>query len=316
MSGIGAVSGDSMRERRRAFRYQYDHLRTGLLGEPRGHKGMYGAVLIDPCDPEADIGVLYMHNSGYMDMCGHATIGVATALIEIGVIEAQEPITRVALDTPAGLVVARVSVEHGRARGVTFRNVPAWVGVVGASLDVPDYGELLVDVAFGGNTFVWAWAEHMGVVVGPSNLRAAVDAGMALMQAANEQLVIRHPLTGERVEIDIATILDTPAADPPAVRNVHVFGSRLFDRSPGGTGASARLAVMYHRGEVGMGEEVAIEGAITNGIFLGRVVDETEVGERTAAITEITGTAHVTGMHEFIFDAEDRLSKGFLIEEA
>ena len=213
-------------------------------------------------------------------------------------------------------MVARVSVEHGRARSVTLRNVPAWVGVIGASLDVPDYGELIVDVAYGGNTFVWSWAEHMGVAVEPSNVRAVIDAGMALMKAANEQLLIRHPLTGERVEIDVATILDTPAADPPAVRNVHVFGGRQFDRSPGGSGTSARLAVMYHRGEVGMGEEVAIESAITNGLFLGRVVEEATVGGRTAAITEITATAYVTGMHEFIFDAEDRLSKGFLIDGA
>jgi len=313
VSGLGDIPGDSMEDRRREFRCRYDHLRTGLLSEPRGHRGMSGCVLTDPCDPKADFGALFMHNSGYMDVCGHATVGVATALVEAGIIEPEEPVTMVTLDTPAGVVVVEVAVQGERAERVRFRNVPAWMGMLGASLQVPGYGEIIVDAGYGGAYYVWAWAEHLGVELSRKNMAAVIDAAVAVLRAANESLVVRHPETGDRCEINVATILDAPRHELPAIRNVHVHGPGQFDRSPGGSGTSARLAVMHARGEIRVNEEIIVESAITEGTFRARIVAETEVGARRAVITEIAGTAHVTGIHDFLFDPEDPLNDGFLV---
>ena len=312
VSGIGELPGETMEERRREFRRRYDHVRTGLLGEPRGHHGMFGCVLTEPCDPGADFGAIFIHNSGYLDASGPGTIGVATALIETGIIEPDGDAASVALDTPSGVVVAHVRMDGGRAESVTFRNVPAWAGLLGASLQLPDHGEVFVDVAFGGNLYVWAWAEHLGIELTGGNIDRVIEVALEVREAANEKLVVRDPESGERREIDVATILDAPRNDLPALRKISVFGDGQFDRSPGG-GAGARLAVMFDRGEILMDEEVVIESAITHGTLKGRVVEEVRAGTLNGVITEITGSAHVTGIHDFAFDAGDPLSRGFLI---
>ena len=313
VSGIGELPGETMDERRREFRYRYDHVRTGLLGEPRGHQGMFGCVLTEPCDPRADFGALFMHNSGYLDASGHGTIGVATALIETGIVDPDGGAASVTLDTPSGIVLAHVEMNGGRAESVAFRNVPSWVGLLGASLQLADHGEVIVDVAFGGNLYVWAWAEHLGIELTSANIGRVIEVALQVREAANEKLVVRDPSSGERREIDVACILDAPHNDLPALRNVSVFGDGQFDRSPGGTSASARLAVMFDRGEVLIDENVVVESAMTNGTLQGRVVEEARVGTRNAVVTEITGSAHVTGIHDFVFDADDPLGRGFLI---
>jgi len=313
-AGVPHLPGETMSERRRMLREHHDHLRTALLAEPRGHKDMFGCVLTPPCSPDAAYGVLYMHNSGYMDMCGHATIGVATALVELGMVAVEEPTTRFTLDTPAGPVTARVAVAGGRAVSVSFENVPAFCYQLDASLDVPGLGSLTVDVAWGGNNFVYFDSKPLGIDVCRANARAIVDAGMRVMQAANEQLVLAHPATSERVVVNIATILAPPRQTGSTVRNVHVFGPRQFDRSPGGTGTSARLAVLHARRQVQVDEPIQIESGITDGTFQGRILSTTQVGSTDAVVTEVTGLAHVTGFHQFVLDPDDALRDGFLIE--
>lgn len=316
VSGLEPLGGATMDERRREFRFRYDRLRTALVGEPRGHAGMLTCALIDPCSPDADFGVLFMHNAGYLDVAGHAVMGVATALFETGIIDAEGDSGAVVFETPAGLVHATVCLDGGRVRSVTVRGVPAWIGLLGASLEVPGHGEIIVDAGYGGSHFVWAWAEHLGVELEPGNMPAVLAAGRAVLDAANERLAVRHPETGERVALQVATILDAPHHELPALRNVHVWGPSQFDRSPGASGASARLAVMHARGEILTGDEVVVESPITHGLFRARVVEETRVGARGAVITEVTGTAHVTGLHDFVFDADDRLNEGFLVGDA
>ncbi len=313
VSGVDELAGDTMAERRRDFRDRYDHLRMGLLAEPRGHAGMYACVLTEPCAPDADFGALFMHNDGYMDVSGHASIGVLTALFETGIIEADGDIVQVALDTPAGIIRAEATVTQGRVDDVVFRNVPAWAGLQGASLQVPEHGEVIVDVAYGGDLFVNVWAEHLDVELAPHNMRAVIDAAMAVKRAAADKLVIRSPESGDRYEISAVTVLDAPHNDPPALRNVPVFGPGLFDRSPGGSGAAARLAVMFARGEILAGEEVVIESAITNGTFRAKVLEQERAGTRSAVATEVVGHAFVTGLHDFVFDDADPLNSGFLI---
>ena len=311
VSGVGDLGGDTMAERCNEFRSRYDHMRVGLLAGPRGHPGLFGCVLVDPCDPSADFGAVFMHNDGYIDVSGHAAMGVITALVETGIVGADGDTARVALDTPAGVISCEAEVKNGKAGTTVFRTVPSWVGLQGASLQVPRCGEVIVDVAYGGNLLVSAWAEHLGVELTPHNMETVTAVAMAVKKAAADKLVVRSPETGERHEIGAVTVLDAPNSEPPALRMVQVYGPGVFDRSPGASAASARLALMFARGEIFAEDEVIVESSMTDGRFRAKVLEPERVGARTAVATEITGRAFVTGFHDFVFDPEDPLSVVF-----
>lgn len=315
ISGVPSLRGVTMSERRSDFWRRYDHLRTGLLAEPRGHAGMTGCVVVDPCDSSADFGAIFMNNAGYADVSGEAAIGVVTALFESGILEDDDGdgSVSVALDTVAGVVRCDAELEDGRVGDVRFHNVPAWVGLQAASLQLPELGDVVVDVACGGNLYVTAWAEHLDVELVPENMPAVTSAAMAVLEAARNKLHIRNPMNGNRCKIAAATVLDAPQHELPALRGVEVFGPGLFDRSPGATGAAARLAVMFARGEILAEQEVVVEGAVTSGSFRAVVLEEERAGTRSAVSTAVTGRAWVTGIHDFVFDAEDPLRGGFLV---
>lgn len=314
-SGLGYLPGDSIAAKREHFRTHSDHLRTALMAEPRGHRDMYGCILTQPSRPEAEIGIIYFHNSGYMDMCGHATIGLSTALVELGMVAVEEPVTRIIYDSVGGLVTALVKVEDGKALDVTFENVPGHVHCLGETLSVEGIGSMEVDVAYGGNDFVWFDADAISLEIHDQNARQIVDVAMRVMAAANEQLPVRDPATKASREINIATALTRPkTVAGPAVRNVHVFGPGQFDRSPGGTGTTARLAVMRAKGEIEPGVPVTVESGISDGRFVGRLLGEVDLGDGvTGYRTSVTGSAFVTGMHQFVMDPADRLKDGFLV---
>ncbi len=313
VSGIGKLPGTDMRARRDAFRNRYDHLRTGLLAEPRGHAGMCGCVLVDPCSPGADFGALFMHNAGYVDVSGHGAMGVLTVLVESGIVAVEGGRSHVSLDTPAGIVRAEAEIEDFKMVGVTFYSVPAWVGLQAVSLRVPGCGEVVVDVAFGGNLFVQVWAEHLGLELNPSSMQAATEVATAVMQAAADKLVVREPLTGNRCEIAGVTLLDAPDAAPPALRIAHVHGPGIFDRSPGATAAAARLAVMLERGEILVHDEVVVESAVGEESFRAKVFERRPLGAHVAVSTEIRGRTFITGFHDFVFAEDDPLAAGFLV---
>ncbi|MGD8330347.1 MAG: proline racemase family protein [Acidobacteriota bacterium] len=313
VAGLPEVGGDSMAEKRRELRARYDHLRRGLLAEPRGHAGMLGCVLVEPCDATADFGAIFWHNNGYLDVSGQAAMGVITALLETGIIDPDDGSASIALDTPAGVVHIEAALDGGRASSVIFRNVPSWVGLQGASLHVPERGEVIVDVAYGGNLCVTAWAEHLDVELAPHDLDAVTRAAMAVLEAARDKLIIRNPETGERHEITAVTVLDAPHNEPPALRGMQVYGPGSFDRAPDVAGAGARMAVMLARGEILPEQAVLVESAITSGVFHARVTDSERTGVRTTVSTEVIGRAFVTGLHDFVFDAEDPFNGGFLI---
>ena len=313
--GVGHLAGDSISQKRDFFRRHLDHLRTALVSEPRGHQDMFGCVLAEPSGKDAEFGMFFMDNGGYLDMCGHGTIGVSTALVELGMIGGEGPRRRIRLETPAGLVESVVEVQDGRAASVTFRGVPSFVEHLDASLPVPGIGDLRVDVAYGGNWFVYVDADALGLEVSLANIREVVDLGMRVREAANRNLPVRHPVIPGSDHINIATVLARPEDPAATYRNVHVFGPGQFDRSPGGTGNCARLAVLHRRGELGADGRVQIE-SVTGGMFVARVLGETEVGGRNAIVPEITGSAHITGFHQFPLDPEDRLGHGFSTESA
>lgn len=313
--GVGHLAGKSITEKREFFRSRLDHLRTALLHEPRGHKDMFGCVLTEPAGKDAEYGMFFMDGGGYQDMCGHATIGVSTALVELGMVPGEGPSRGIRLETPAGLVASVVEVKDGRAASVTFRGVPSFVAHLDASLPVPGIGELAVDVAYGGNWFVYVDADALGIEVSLRNIRQVVDLGLRVRKAANRHLPVRHPEIPGSDHINIATVLARPEDPAATYRNVHVFGPGQFDRSPGGTGNCARLAVLRRKGELGPDRRVRIE-SVTGGMFVARMLGEVELGNREAIVPEITGSAHITGFHQFPLDPRDRLGHGFTTEDA
>ncbi|MDA2813955.1 proline racemase family protein [Nocardiopsis sp. RSe5-2] len=309
--GVAPVPGATMAERRAHFAEHLDHIRELLVNEPRGHPAMSGAVLQPPLRPDADWGVLFIEVSGLLPMCGHGTIGVATVLVETGMVEVAEPVTRVRLDTPAGLVTADVAVEDGRAEAVTFRNVPAFPVETGASVTVPGLGEVAYDMAYGGNFYAVVDIADLGIPFDRAERDRMMEAGMAIMAAINEQARPVHPadpgISGcKHVQ------LVAPGRDGADARNAMVIHPGWFDRSPCGTGTSARMAQLHARGELPLGRDFVNESLIGTR-FTGRLIETTDVGGLPAVVPTITGRAWITGMGQYLLDPRDPFPRGFTL---
>jgi proline racemase len=313
--GLPSVPGATMLERRRWMREHLDHVRRALMWEPRGHRDMYGCVLTPPVTPEADLGVLFLHNEGYSTMCGHGIIALVTALLELGALPAVAPRTPVNLDTPAGLVRATAHLDaDGHVERVSFMNVPAFLYARDVTLEVTGYGSIPVDVAYGGAFYAILPAERVGLTVAPEHTAELVVAGEAVKPAVNARLAIQHPEESD-LSFLYGTILTGPPQDPSHhSRNICVFANGEVDRSPTGTGVSARLAQLHAKGEIGEGESIAIESILgAASVFGGRVTAQARVGAFAAVLPEVSGSAYITGRGEFVVDSRDPFGRGFLV---
>jgi proline racemase len=309
--GIGPIPGATMLERKLHFEEHLDELRQLLMREPRGHGAMSGAILQPPARPDADWGVIYIEVSGLLPMCGHGTIGVATVLVETGMVEVTEPETVIRLDVPAGLVEARVAVEHGRAKSVTIRNVASFLHETDRRVEVPGLGPVTYDMAYGGNFYALTPAKDAGLVVDPARSSELIEAGLATMAAINEQARPVHP-EDPRIGGCRHVVFHEPGrdgADAVAATSIH---PGWLDRSPCGTGTSARLAQLHARGELATGAPFVNQSVIGTR-FTGRVIEETIVAGKPAIIPEITGRAWITGMGQYLLDAEDPFPAGFVL---
>lgn len=309
--GVGVLPGETMFERRRWFMENSDELRTLLMYEPRGHAAMSGAILQPPTRPDADWGVLYIEVSGCLPMCGHGTIGVATVLVETGMVEVTEPVTTIRLDTPAGLVVAEVAVEDGAARSVTIRNVPSYSHALDQVVEVPGFGEVRYDIAYGGNFYAMVQLDDLGLPFDRKAKQQLLDAGLAIMDSINAQ---NRPVHPENPEIAVChhVQLIAPGSDATLSRHAMAIHPGWFDRSPCGTGTSARMAQLHARGELGLNTDFVNESFIGTR-FVGRLVDEVAVGDRPGVIPTITGRAWVTGTAQYMLDPTDPFPAGFLL---
>jgi proline racemase len=311
VGGVGAIPGATMFERRQYFLDHLDHVRTLLMYEPRGHAAMSGAILQPPCHPDADWGVLYIEVSGCLPMCGHGTMGVATVLVETGMVEVTEPVTRIRLDTPAGLVLAEVDVAEGRARRVSLVNVPAFSHALDRKVDVPGFGQVGYDMAYGGNFYAIAPLDQLGLPFELDRKDDIITAGLAVMKAINEQDEPVHPenpgIRGCRHVQFLA-----PGSDARRSRNAMVIHPGWFDRSPCGTGTSARLAQLHARGELAVGDEFVNESFLGRS-FTARILEETTVGGRPAVIPRISGRAWITGTAQYLLADDDPFPEGFLL---
>ena len=312
IDGFPELSGDTILAKRRFAQENLDHFRTALIWEPRGHADMYGCILTPPVSPEADFGVLFLHNAGYSTMCGHGIIGVATVALETGMLPMTTPETTIRIDTPAGLVTAHARVKDGRVRSVYFHNVPSFVLALDEEIEVPGLGAIRYDMAFGGAFYAYVQAADVGLACTPEHLGSLIEKGMAIKRAIAAYSPPNHP-----DESELSFLYGTIFIGPPAIsgshsRNVCVFAEGEVDRSPTGTGVSGRLAIHHARGEISIDQPVVIE-SIIGSRFIGRVAQTQRIGPYAAIIPEVEGTAHLTGRHEFLLDPDDELRWGFLL---
>jgi proline racemase/trans-L-3-hydroxyproline dehydratase len=312
ISGVPPIPGKTMLGKAKYVYDNLDYLRTLLVHEPRGHGNMYASLVVPPTVEAADFGVLYLEVGGYPTMCGHGTIAVCTVLVETGLVEAKEPETEIVLDTPAGLVRAKVAVKDGEAESVTIKNVPSFLYKTDVEVDVPDLGRVKVDIAYGGNFCAILPAKSVGLEVVPEQANELIACGTQIWKAINEQVEINHP---EEPEIDCVNYVEfsAPATHPGAtMKNAVVAPPTSMDRSPCGTGTSAKMATLYAKGKLGLDEEFVHE-SILGSLFYGRLIEETKVGEHAAVVPTIRGSAYITGIHQFVLDPRDPFPAGFLL---
>lgn len=313
LEGFPDIPGTGMMEKKNYLQKEYDYVRKALMNEPRGHQNMFGAVVFPPSGGGADLGVVFMDGDGYKTMCGHGTIGMATVAIEEKLVKVVEPYTEIALETPAGIVRTRVKVEKGRALGVSFINVPSFLYRGDVKVAVPGAGSIRTDIAYGGNFFAIVEAGQLDLTLRPENIGRIVRLGGAIRDAVNRQLEIRHPLLEEVRAVELVEFFGPAVSREAALRNAVFFGRDQVDRSPCGTGTSAKLAALYAKGKLKPGESFVYE-SILGTSFTGRVVGETSVGEYAAVIPEITGRAFITGKNRLVFEEDDPFQYGFAIE--
>jgi proline racemase len=310
--GYPELPGDTILARRRYATENLDHLRTALMWEPRGHADMYGCIVTPPVSPEADIGILFMHNEGYSTMCGHGIIGITKVVLETGLLPLAAPETVVKIDTPAGLVTAHARVANGHVQSVYFHNVPSFVLALDETVDVPGLGQVRYDLAFGGAFYAYLQAADVGLTCTPDNFRAFVETGLAIKRSIVSSREIPHPFEEDLSFLYGPIFIGPPIGEGAHSRNVCVFAEGEVDRCPTGTGVSGRLAIHYARGEIGLGDPIVVESIIGTR-FVGRIVEATTFGPYPAIIPEIEGTAHITGRHEFLIDPDDPLRDGFIL---
>ncbi|MGC1304832.1 MAG: 4-hydroxyproline epimerase [Caulobacteraceae bacterium] len=309
--GAPLLQGGSMSERRQDFLKRFDWIRTGLMFEPRGHDMMSGGFLYPPTRPDADVGILFIETSGCLPMCGHGTIGMVTFGLEHGLIQPREP-GKLRLEVPAGIVDVEYEVQGGRVISVKLRMVPSYLAAEGVRIEVPGFGPLIVDVAYGGNFY--AIVEPQGRYTGLDDLGAAriLQLSPVVRRLMREAIEPVHPLDDTIRGINHVLWADAPKTDGADGRNAVFYGEHAIDRSPCGTGTSARIAHLAAKGRLKVGDRFVHESFICSR-FVGRVEAETEVGGLPAIIPSVQGSAVSTGFNTIWIDREDIFWEGFQV---
>ena len=310
--GIPHIQGATILERRRWAQEHLDYVRRALMHEPRGHADMYGCYVTPPVTSDADLGVIFMHNEGYSTMCGHGVIALAAAAVATGMIIPATPETRVGMDTPAGFVEAFVEWDGQKVGRTRFRNVPSFLYKRDLTIETPSFGALTVDVAFGGAFYAYLDAAQAGLTVKSSDYRQLIQLGDEVKHSVETAIQVVHPLEPDLHGI-YGTIIDGPPAQPGADQvNVCIFADREVDRSPTGTGTAGRVAQLYTRGRLKIGQPFVNESIIGTR-FVGRVLEETTVGDLPAVIPEISGQGYIVGFAQWLVDPNDPVAEGFFL---
>lgn len=311
LSGIPKLEGKTMSERMLYMKKHHDWFRRALMYEPRGHDVMSGAILQEPCHPDADVGVIYIETGGYLPMCGHDTIGFCTALVENGLVQHHEPLTSLTLDTPAGLVTVNIETEAGKAKSVSFRNVPSF-HYQEVTVDVEEIGEVYCDIAYGGNFYGIVSADDLGLSLEKNNAGHIIETAVKIRKAINNQVDVVHPENQFIKGLTHIEFYTEPQHPEAHVKNTVIIPPGGIDRSPCGTGTSAKMATLFSKGELKK-DEWFVHESIVGSIFKGKIVETTRVGDFEATVNEIGGSAWITGYHQFVLNNDDPLRNGFLL---
>jgi len=310
INGVPEIPGDTVLERRRYATQHLDHYRRLLMWEPRGHADMYGAFVGQPTEPGSDLAVLFIHNSGFSTMCGHGIIALVKVALDTGMVPTTRPVTRLRIDTPAGPIDTTAEMGDEGVGTVSFRNVPSFVVGLDEQITVPGYRSVRYDLAFGGAFYAFVESAEIGVDL--SQPGPLIDAGRAIKREIEANREVNHPYE-EDLSFLYGVIFTGPSETPGRTsRNVCVFADGEIDRSPTGTGVSARVAIGIARGTLALGETMTVE-SIVGSAFTGKAVDERRFGPFDAVIPEISGEAHIVGTSEFWIDPEDQIGAGFFI---
>jgi len=310
--GLPEIKGDTILKKRQYFKENYDFIRTGTMFEPRGHADMYGAIITDPVSENADFGVFFLHNEGYSTMCGHAIIALTKLVLETGLIENNKGNQSIIIDAPPGKITASATIENGKVSESSFLNVPSFLLIENEVVQVPNIGKVKFDVAFGGAFYAFCDAAELGLELTAKDYNKLINYGRRIKCAVMEQFEIKHPF-----EEDLSFLYGTIFTGPPIdnsnhhSRNVCIFAEGEVDRSATGSGVSARAALHYGKGELDINQKITIESILGTTMDVS-VTELTKFGPHQAVIPQVKGTAHFTGKHEFFFDPEDPLMKGFI----
>ena len=305
IDGLPEIEGGTVLEKRRNFRDHYDHLRTGLMWEPRGHADMYGAVITPSAD--ADFDVFFMHNEGYSTMCGHAIIALTKLIVETQLVDKHE----IAFNVPAGRILARASVSDGKVIEASFRNVPSFLYLHDQQVDVEGIGTVAFDVAYGGAFYAFVNAQSIDLQLTAEHFERIIDYGRRIKRAVMNNFPIKHPFEDD-LSFLYGTIFTAPALDRSHhSRNACIFAEGELDRSATGSGVSARAALHFAKADLDLNECVTIESILGSTMSV-EIVEVTKFGPYDAVIAEVSGTASITGRNEFYFDPADPFQKGFI----
>ncbi|SMF45888.1 4-hydroxyproline epimerase [Tistlia consotensis] len=308
--GGPALAGASMSEKRQDFLKRYDWIRTALMFEPRGHDMMSGSILYPPTRPDCDVAILFIETSGCLPMCGHGTIGTVTFAIERGLVQpAEEGLLR--LDAPAGRVLARYRRDdRGFVEAVRITNVRSYLAVEGLTVDCPTLGPLTLDIAYGGNFYAIVEPQERFGGLETITPGEVLRLSPLLRRAVNEAVEVAHPEDPTIRGVSHVMWTGKPTQDGAHARNAVFYGDKAIDRSPCGTGTSARMAQLHAKGRLAAGDDFVHE-SIIGSLFRGRVEEETRLGDKAAIVPSIEGWARITGLNTLFVDERDPFAHGF-----
>jgi proline racemase/trans-L-3-hydroxyproline dehydratase len=312
VSGVDPIPGETMKVKRSYFMENLDHIRLQLVREPRGHRDMFAALVTEAVSEGADFGLIYMDARRYPFLCGHATIGAVTTLIEAGALTVYEPETIVVVDTPSGPMETKAHIKDGKVESVAMRAVPSFVYRTNEPLDVPGLGRIEVDTVCVGGFFAMVSADQIGMDLVRANGHSLTELGMTIIEEANRQLGVRHPIRSEVTTVDVVEFYHTSGHSQEQGTSVVIYGESHMDRSPCGTGTTAKVTLLHHRGLLGINQPYFNSGPLGT-TFEGRVITETKIGDFNGVVVEIRGSAHITGIHQFVLDPGDPFPEGFLL---
>ena len=312
LSGMPELKGETILDKRRYMKEHFDFLRTSLMFEPRGHADMYGCIITPPVTSDAHFGVIFLHNEGYSTMCGHGIIAVTKVVLETGMFELVEPETTIKIDSPAGLITSHTKVMNGKIESVYFENVPSFVLMSNQTVDVPKLGKINFDIAFGGAFYAFVKADQFGFKMQESEFSELIEKGMMIKRAVMKNFPIKHPFDDDLSFLYGTIFYGQPLSKSADSRNVCIFAEGEVDRSPTGTGVSARMALHFSRGEIKINQPMVIE-SIIGSKFTGKVLSKTKFGSHDAVIPQVEGNAFITGKNTFYINPNDPLKNGFIL---